>query len=103
MTHDTTGLPALIAVSAPATRAQTDGQLLDSWLASLTSQHSRRNFETTLRRFLSVAGIRSPEPMMQMLAPQRAIPAVERIVMRRHRIAGGSGRHASQSVPACWL
>ena len=51
MADDTT---KLITVAAPATSAQTDEQLLDSWLASLNSTHSRRNFETTLRRFLAV-------------------------------------------------
>ena len=54
MINKTRGLPAVVAVAAPATRAQTDRQLLESWLASLNSPHSRRNFETTLRRFLSV-------------------------------------------------
>src|SRR5262249_23575041 len=36
-----------------ATRAESDEQLLLSWLGSLTSAHSRRNFETTARRFLA--------------------------------------------------
>jgi integrase/recombinase XerD len=36
-----------------ATRANTDEQLLSSWLASLNSAHTRRNFETTARRFLA--------------------------------------------------
>jgi site-specific recombinase XerD len=36
-----------------ATRAENDEQLLDSWLANLTSAHSRRNFEVTARRFLA--------------------------------------------------
>src|SRR5262247_659691 len=36
-----------------ATRAETDAELLDSWVRSLTSDHSRRNFETTARRFLA--------------------------------------------------
>ena len=31
-----------------------DEQLLESWVASLISEHSRRNFETTGRRFLSL-------------------------------------------------
>src|SRR5262245_36612334 len=47
--------PALSQVVSlvKATRAQTDEQLLQSWLASLNSPHSRRNFETTARRFLA--------------------------------------------------
>jgi integrase/recombinase XerD len=36
-----------------ATRAESDKQMLESWLASLSSAHSRRNFETTARRFLA--------------------------------------------------
>ena len=35
-----------------ATSATTDEQLLESWLDSLNSPHSRRNFEQTARRFL---------------------------------------------------
>ena len=38
---------------APATRAQSDEELLRSWLDSLNSVHTRRNFEATARRFLS--------------------------------------------------
>jgi|SRR5262245_22005237 len=40
-------------IVARATRAETDAELLDSWVRSLTSDHSRRNFETTARRFLA--------------------------------------------------
>ena len=36
-----------------ATRAETDDQLLTSWLESLGSPHTRRNFEMTARRFLA--------------------------------------------------
>jgi integrase/recombinase XerD len=36
-----------------ATRAETDEQLLQSWLKSLSSPHTRRNFETTARRLLA--------------------------------------------------
>jgi integrase/recombinase XerD len=36
-----------------ATRAETDEQLLASWLDSLNSPHTRRNFETTARRLLA--------------------------------------------------
>ena len=39
-------------IVARATRAETDEQLLSSWLSSLTSVHTRRNFETTARGFL---------------------------------------------------
>jgi integrase/recombinase XerD len=45
--------PVQISVLTKATRAESDEQLLQSWLASLLSQHSRRNFETTARRFLA--------------------------------------------------
>jgi integrase/recombinase XerD len=49
-------------VAASGTRASTDEQLLESWLASLGSQHTRLNFETTARRFLAelpAGGIRA--------------------------------------------
>jgi integrase/recombinase XerD len=45
-------LPAATSI-VTATRAETDEQLLQSWLASLASAHTRRNFETTARRFLA--------------------------------------------------
>jgi integrase/recombinase XerD len=38
---------------ARATRATTDGQLVDSWIETLTSPHTRRNFETTALRLLA--------------------------------------------------
>lgn len=54
--------PSLI-VAGPirATRAKTDEQLLQSWLDSLGSPHTKRNFETTARRFLTALpqGMRS--------------------------------------------
>src|SRR5688572_28929568 len=41
------------------TRAATDSELVDSWLDSLGSPHTRRNFQTTARRFLAApSGIR---------------------------------------------
>jgi integrase/recombinase XerD len=42
-----------IVTLVKATRAETDEQLLESWVASLNSAHSRRNFEVTVRRFLA--------------------------------------------------
>jgi integrase/recombinase XerD len=36
-----------------ATRADTDSELLKSWVASLGSDHSKRNFEVTAERFLA--------------------------------------------------
>src|SRR5215470_693333 len=54
MAADDPKLPALtITTLGRATRAQSDEQLLESWIASLTSAHSRRNFEVTARRFLA--------------------------------------------------
>jgi integrase/recombinase XerD len=48
-----TKLPAPYRVTVlRGTRAESDEQLLKSWLRSLHSQHTRRNFETTARRFL---------------------------------------------------
>jgi integrase/recombinase XerD len=37
-----------------ATKASNDAQLLDSWLKSMNSLHTRRNFSTTARRFLAL-------------------------------------------------
>jgi integrase/recombinase XerD len=54
MSDETTKLPAAITITATAaTSATTDRQLVDSWVASLGSAHSRRNFETTATRFLN--------------------------------------------------
>jgi integrase/recombinase XerD len=55
MAKRSTTLPVTqrIAVLAAGTRAKTDDQLLESWLDSLGSPHTRRNFETTARRFLA--------------------------------------------------
>jgi integrase/recombinase XerD len=55
MGDDATRLPARTEIyAAPrATRAETDEQLLMSWLDSLNSPHTRRNFEQTGRRFLA--------------------------------------------------
>ena len=54
MGDDATTLPirAVIYAAPRATRAGTDEQLLMSWLDSLNSPHTRRNFEQTARRFL---------------------------------------------------
>jgi integrase/recombinase XerD len=56
-------LPAHRVVSVVrATRAETDEQLLTSWLDSLGSPHTRRNFEQVARRFLTElppAGLRA--------------------------------------------
>jgi site-specific recombinase XerD len=46
-------LPAQrITVAVIATRARSDRELIDSWVASLSSPHSRRNFAATALRFL---------------------------------------------------
>jgi site-specific recombinase XerD len=42
-----------IEIVASGTRAKTDDKLLTSWLDSLGSPHTRRNFEMTARRFLA--------------------------------------------------
>src|SRR5215831_5188218 len=46
-------LSPLLERVVKATRAETDEQLLQSWLKSLSSPHTRRNFETTARRVLA--------------------------------------------------
>jgi integrase/recombinase XerD len=54
MARDKTGLPAVqVTALGRATRAENDEEILRSWLASLTSAHTRRNFEVTARRFLA--------------------------------------------------
>lgn len=55
MTNDPISLPVprQVITLVRATRAETDEGLLRSWLASLNSPHSQRNFETTARRFLA--------------------------------------------------
>src|SRR5262245_54240592 len=45
--------PLAPVIIARATRADSDEQLLSSWLSSVTSAHTRRNFEKTARRFLA--------------------------------------------------
>jgi len=39
-----------------ATKAKSDDELLDSWVASLGSEHSQRNFRVTIERFLAALG-----------------------------------------------
>ena len=62
MAKENTTLPGVqVTTVGRATRAESDEQLLESWLASLLSEHSRRNFEVTARRFLAelpAAGLR---------------------------------------------
>jgi integrase/recombinase XerD len=52
-----TFMPAPIAITTlAATSATTDEQLVASWVASLNSDHTRRNFETTANRFMAALG-----------------------------------------------
>src|SRR5262245_15667447 len=51
MSKDTLALPAVQIVAMSATRAQSDEALVASWLDSLSSPHSRRNFAMTAQRF----------------------------------------------------
>lgn len=58
MGTEPTNLPVQrIGTLAAGTRAQTDTELVKSWVVSLTSLHSRRNFETTAMRFLEALPI----------------------------------------------
>ena len=41
-----------IGTLATGTRAESDAELVDSWVQSLSSAHTRRNFEKTALRFL---------------------------------------------------
>jgi len=49
-----------IGTLASGTRAESDAELVHSWVQSLSSAHTRRNFETTALRFLEAlpGGIR---------------------------------------------
>lgn len=53
MSGDALVLPALRVEALSATRASSDEELVASWLASLKSAHSRRNFAMTAQRFLA--------------------------------------------------
>jgi integrase/recombinase XerD len=54
----TPNLPApRIGTLVAGTRARTDTELVTSWVASLASAHTRRNFEKTARRFLEALPI----------------------------------------------
>lgn len=53
MSNDTPKLPAVrIEAQTLATRAANDAQIVESWLDSLGSPHTRRNFERTAAAFL---------------------------------------------------
>src|SRR5262245_63142516 len=53
MSDDTPALPAIRIETLSATRARNDDELVASWLDSLRSAHSRRNFAMTAQRFLA--------------------------------------------------
>jgi len=49
--------PLAIEAMPLATRASSDGDVLTSWVESLTSAHSRRNFGATGNAFLTALGM----------------------------------------------
>ena len=50
---DAAKLPVPVSIARPVgTKATNDEELVASWVANLNSEHSRRNFELTPRRFL---------------------------------------------------
>src|SRR5262249_23846485 len=53
MSDDTPALPAIRIEALSATRARNDEKLAASWLDSLRSAHSQRNFAMTAQRFLA--------------------------------------------------
>jgi len=69
-----------------ATRADNDEQLLQSWLKSLSSPHTQRNFETTARRVLAELpmGLRVFWPAFRKIDFLRAVRAFQ----QRHRRLG---------------
>jgi site-specific recombinase XerD len=53
MSDDTLRIPVPIAIAnLIATSATNDEELVASWVSNLNSEHTRKNFETTARRFL---------------------------------------------------
>src|ERR1700674_2545312 len=55
--RDDANMPARVAVtSLSATNSTSDGELAASWVASLNSEHSRRNCGRTAKRFLEALG-----------------------------------------------
>jgi integrase/recombinase XerD len=58
---NSTPVPSRIGTLTTGTRAKTDEQLVASWVASLSSAHTRRNFAKTAERFLEAlaAGLRA--------------------------------------------
>lgn len=90
MLQDQTGLPAPIAVSAiTATRANSDAALVASWVASLNSEHSRRNCGTTARRFLAVlpvplrrAAVEDVRDALTMITAGLAHTSARQVVLR---------------------
>jgi hypothetical protein len=99
------------------TRAESDEQLLQSWLYSLNSPHMRRNFETTARHLLVelLMGLRSTtvEDVRDTLRKsQRASPeqlragtcfASSRLFAqaRVHAIQCGTGNQGRSDVGNC--
>ena len=66
MASDATKLPAPVTIATiVATSAKTDKQLVASWVGSLNSDHTRRNFETTANRFLAALGKAIAWPWMK--------------------------------------
>jgi site-specific recombinase XerD len=57
MASDATKLPTPVTIATiVGTSAKTDKQLVESWVGSLNSEYTRRNFETTANRFLAALG-----------------------------------------------
>lgn len=72
-----------------ATRATTDEQLLKSWLAALGSDHTRRNFETTARRFFGELGcplrgatVEDVRDALERLVAGKAVSTARQLTLR---------------------
>ena len=89
-------------VIARAARAENDAEVLASWVASLESDHSRRNFDTIARRFL--AGL-----PMGLRAATVEDEGRTRGDHRQHQVRGprsavrAACQIAAELRPACWL
>jgi hypothetical protein len=100
---DKTGLPAVqVTALGKATRAENDEQILESWLANLTSPHSRRNFEVTARRFLAelpAGGRLHHQGTLGCPQPRRHARQAHHLGGRRRLLLYAGGLRVSEVAP----
>jgi integrase/recombinase XerD len=88
-----------------ATRAETDEQLLQSWLASLNSQYTRRNFEITARRFLNAlpmglreAKVEDVRAAIENVTHGRSVATARQYVLRVKSLLGYTVFNAGATI-----